>query len=262
MTDFPRSEGRLRAPGADRFAVVLVRPDTGENVGLAARGMANTGFRELRLVGPGPLDVEAYRTAVHAREILDGARWFPTLSDAIADRQLVLASTARARSDFPLVSLGEAARRVGGYPPATRVGVVFGNERTGLTGDEISLSNVRFHIPQAARQPSYNLGVAVTLTLFEIAAAGRMPEPPLAEPPLTEAEQDESARRFRDLLDGYGFLRDTNREFIEARVLDIFRRMTLNAKDRDIILAMFRRSFDAGAAPAGRPPRRPHPKRS
>jgi len=232
------------SPG--RFAVILVRPDSPENIGLAARGMANTGFTDLRLVGLERLEAPAYRTAVHADTILDRARFFGTLPEALHGLHVVAASTARIRRDFPLLGLAEASRRLAKYPAETRIGLVFGNERTGLTAGEIGTSSLRFRIPQAARQPSYNLGVAVTLTLFTI--AGRAEAPP-APPrggkdlPLTWAEQEESGRRFGEMLDGLGFMRDTNRDFITERVRDIFRRMVLTGKDRDVILAMFRRGL-------------------
>jgi len=230
-----------------RFAVVLVRPETPENIGLAARGMANTGFSDLRLVGVTGLAAAAYRTAVHAEPILDGARSAATLGEALSDRHLVLASTARARGQAGLVTLSDAVGRLSAYPPETRVALVFGNERTGLSAAELGLANIRFRISQAARQPSYNLGVAVTLTLFALASRAGEPPPPVRERPLVYREQDDAVRRFRELLDGLGFMKDTNRAFISRRVEDIFRRMTLTAKDRDIILAMFRQALARGA---------------
>ena len=241
----------------DRFAVVLVRPDSPENIGLAARGMANTGFGDLRLVGLERLEAPAWRTAIHADGILERARFFASLDEAVADRELVLGSTARVRHDFPLVPLEEAAGRAAEYPASARIGLVFGNERTGLTQEELGLANVRFHIPQAGRPPSYNLGVAVTLTLHAIAFRGGPPPALRRHPPLDHAAQAEAGRRFRDLLDGLGFMHDTNRDFIAAKVEDIFFRMALTTKDRDIILAMFRKALEG---PRERRPRRAAPR--
>src|SRR5512135_3341084 len=212
---------------ASRLAIVLVRPDSPENVRLAARGMANTGFADLRLVGPERLEPPAWRTAIHAEAIIDGAHF------------------------FPLLSFDEAFARVREYPAATRVGIVFGNERTGLTQEELGLANVRFHIPQSARQPSYNLGVAVTLTLHALAFPPGPPPALRRHPPLDHAAQAEAGRRFAALLDGLGFMHDTNRDFIVEKVQDIFFRMALTAKDRDIILALFRKGLE------GPRPRRP-----
>jgi TrmH family RNA methyltransferase len=239
-------------PEARRFAVVLVRPDSPENIGLAARGMANTGFSDLRIVGSEKLEPPAWRTAIHAESIIEGARFYPSLEEAVSDRELVLGSTARVRHDFPLVSLGEAVGRIAEYPGETRIGLVFGNERTGLTQEELGRTNVRFHIPQAARQPSYNLGVAVTLTLHAIAFSTTPPPANRRGLLLSHAEQAEAGRRFRDLLDGIGFMHETNRAFITEKVRDIFFRMALTAKDRDVILAMFRKALEGPREPRRR----------
>lgn len=227
-----------------RFAVVLVRPDSPENIGLAARGMANTGFTDLRVVGLDRLEAPAWRTAIHADAILERARFFPTLGEAVSDRELVLGSTARVRHDFPLVSLAAGVGRIDEYPAAAQVGLVFGNERTGLTQDELGLANVRFHIPQASRQPSYNLGVAVTLTLHAIAFRQGPPPALRRDLPLDHAAQAAAGRRFRDMLDSLGFMHDTNRAFIVDKIQDIFFRMALTAKDRDVILALFRKALE------------------
>jgi TrmH family RNA methyltransferase len=237
-----------------RFAVILVRPDSPENIGLAARGLANTGFSDLRLVGLDRLEAPAWRTAIHAEAVIESARFFPSLAAAVADRELVLGSTARVRREFPLVPLADAVARIAEYPEAARVGLVFGNERTGLTQQELGLANIRFHIPQAGRQPSYNLGVAVTLTLHALAFREGPPAALRRHAPLDHAAQAEAGRRFASLLDGLGFMHDTNRDFIVEKIQDIFFRMALTAKDRDIILAMFRKALE------GSRPRRPRPK--
>ncbi len=242
--------------GFDRFAVVLVRPDSPENIGLAARGMANTGFTDLRIVGLGRLEPPAWRTAIHAESIIEGTRFFPSLGEAVADRDLVMGSTARVRHDFPLVPLAAGVARIFEYPASARVGLVFGNERTGLTQDELGLANVRFHIPQASRQPSFNLGVAVTLTLHAIAFR-EGPLPPLRrDMPLDHGAQAAAGRRFSDMLESLGFMHDTNRAFIVEKVQDIFFRMALTAKDRDVILAMFRKALEGPRERTPRPGRK------
>jgi TrmH family RNA methyltransferase len=241
-------------PGTSRIAVVLVRPDSPENIGLAARGMANTGFSDLRVVGRDRFEPAVWRTAIHAESIVESARFFDALEAAVADRDLVLGSTARVRHDFPLVGLPEAVGRIREYPPETRVAVVFGNERTGLTQAELGLANIRFRMAQAARQPSYNLGVAVTLMLHAVAFGDAPPPASRRGLPLSHAEQAEAGRRFRAMLDSLGFMRPTNRAFISEKVEDIFFRMALSAKDRDVILAMFRKALEG--------PREPRPRQS
>jgi tRNA/rRNA methyltransferase len=238
-----QAQERFPAVDSRRFAVILVRPGLAENVGLAARGMANTGFSDLRIVGDPGIAAEARRTAVHASFVLDRARFFRSLPEALADLNLVLGSTARIKRGYPVVGLREALSVANGSAPGTKVGLVFGNERTGQTAEELGLTNCRFHIPQARRQPSYNLGVAVTLVLFTLACPVAPASFESGEPPLTHAEQLKAAADLKVMLDRLGFMRRTNREFITARVQDIFLRTALSAKDRDIILAMFRRAL-------------------
>src|SRR5690606_6206065 len=80
-------------------AIVLVEPQLGENIGTAARAMANFGLDDLRLVAPrdGWPSMSAVRAASGADRVVDGARVFATTEEAIADLQFVLATTARTR---------------------------------------------------------------------------------------------------------------------------------------------------------------------
>jgi TrmH family RNA methyltransferase len=223
-------------------AVVLVRPENPENIGLAARAMKNTGFSELRLAGIGRLSPRAYRTAVHAREILDRAKLFPTIEEATADLQFIAASTAKRRRIIPRLEWNEAAGRIGALPAATRVGLLFGNERTGLTGSELGRANLVFTIPQALRQPSYNLGAAVLLTLYTLFVRGREGRPaPLPEQDtiLPRRGQDETIDRILVKLSERGFIHRTNRNHVSAWARDYFGRTAMTIRDRGFLLALF-----------------------
>ncbi len=226
-----------------RFAVVLVRPEKQENIGLVARAMKNTGFSDLRIVGLKKLDEEAERTAVHAGDILGRARFYPTVAKAVQKLHLILASTARVRSKFSLLPLEEAVDLVLRYPSSTRVGLLFGNERTGLTSEELGTANFVFSIPQAIRQPSYNLASAVLLTLFEIF---RRTPTALAAPekkPLPRKDQDECIRVVLMKLRQSGFIHATNETHITRRVQDLFGRLALTDKDRKLLMAIFNKAL-------------------
>lgn len=223
-------------------AVVLVRPENPENIGLAARAMKNTGFSELRLVGVKRLSPVAFRTAVHAGEILEGAKLCPTLEEATADLHFIAASTAKRRKLTSWVQWDEAAVRITDLPPAARAGLLFGTERTGLTGDELGRANLVFTIPQAGRQPSYNLGAAVLLTLYTLftrSRTGGLASPLSRDIPLSRPEQDETIDRIIAKLDRRGFIHRTNRAHVAAWVRDYFGRTAMTARDRGFLLALF-----------------------
>ncbi|MCX6565985.1 MAG: RNA methyltransferase [Candidatus Aminicenantes bacterium] len=236
----------------DHPVVVLVRPENPENIGLAARAMKNMGFFELRIVGLRRLSPVAGKTAVHAEDILAAARLFGTLEEATADLHFVAASTAKRRKIGSWVKLNEAVARIGRLRRGTRTGLLFGNERTGLTSAELRRANLIFTIPQAERQPSYNLGAAVLLTLYAIfgeaaeAAADRRDETPLLR-----GEQDEVIDRIMAKLSARGFIHRTNKEHVGTWVHDFFGRTAMTDRDRRFLLAL----FDKGVS--GRPPDRP-----
>src|SRR5690348_7542146 len=110
--------------------VVLVEPQLGQNIGTAARAMANFGLSRLRLVKPrdGWPDIQATRAASGADHVLDGVQLYDTLQDAVADCQFVLATTARQHDQAkPVVGPEEAAREIAPRVAADEtVAVVFG----------------------------------------------------------------------------------------------------------------------------------------
>ncbi|MDA8008882.1 MAG: RNA methyltransferase, partial [Alphaproteobacteria bacterium] len=149
---------------ADDIAIVLVRPQLAENVGMAARAMANCGLSSLRLVSPrSALTGEALRRARAAAgrgggvagEILDAAGSFDSLADALADRHEVWATSARRRDFRQVVCAPEAAAaEIRAFCGAGRAcAILFGPERTGLENDEIVRAGrvIRFPLAEGAR---------------------------------------------------------------------------------------------------------------
>ncbi len=223
-----------------KFTVVLVRPENPENIGLVARNMKNTGFEKLRLVGVKRVEQKSYVTAVHARDILERARFYADLSEAISDLDIIFASTSKTRKNFPSISLKDAVDEMFKFPASTRIGLLFGSERTGLTSDELRSSNFRFIIPQATRQPSYNLASAVLLTLFHIFAFDNFQEAETTrEKPLSRKEQEECIRLILGKLEQSNFIHSTNKHHMTEMVYDLFGRLALTAKDKKLLLALF-----------------------
>jgi tRNA/rRNA methyltransferase len=151
--------------------VILVEPQLGENIGAAARAMANFGLSRLRLVKPRqswPND-KARMMAAGADRILEDAVLFDSLEAAIADCSFVLAATARAHDQAkPVVGADEAAalmapRLAGGET----VAVVFGRERNGLENDEVALADRIITLPVNPAFASLNLAQAVVIVAYE-----------------------------------------------------------------------------------------------
>ncbi len=241
--DLPFKTDAADSINRKRFAVILVRPEKQENIGQVARAMKNTGFSDLRVVGLKKFDEEAQRTAVHAEDILSSARFCSSLNKAVGRLHLVFASTARVRSKFSILPLQEAVDIMFRFPASTRVGLLFGNERTGLTSEELGAANFIFSIPQAVRQPSYNLSSAVLLTLFEIFRRSPTTPVPLEKKPLPREDQDECIRVVLMKLRQSKFIHETNETHITRRVQDLFGRLALTDKDRKLLMAIFNKAL-------------------
>jgi tRNA/rRNA methyltransferase len=225
--------------GRKRFSVVLVRPENPENIGLVARAMKNTGFSDLKLVGLDHLEPEAHKTAIHSEDILDRAHFYPNLEKAIETLHLVFASTARSRKTFSILTLEGMVETLLRFPKTTRIGLLFGNERTGLTSEELGASNFIFSIPQASRQPSYNLASAVLLTLFALFVRSSDELVALAARPIPRKAQEDCIGILLRKLEQKGFIHRTNKTHIAELVRDLFGRIALTDRDRRLLLALF-----------------------
>jgi tRNA/rRNA methyltransferase len=162
--------------------VILVEPQLGENIGAAARVMANFGLARLRLVKPrdGWPNIQAQRSASGADRILDGVALFDTVPAAIADCTLVLATTARAHDQAkPVLGPDGAAAFLAPHVAAgENVAVLFGRERYGLENDEVALADRIVTFPVNPAFASLNLAQAVALIAYEwfkLASGGALP---------------------------------------------------------------------------------------
>jgi TrmH family RNA methyltransferase len=197
----------------------------------------------LRLVGIKGIEKKSFQTAVHSEEILNRARLYADLKQATSDLDLVFAATARHRKNFPSISLKEALKEIFAFSPATKIGLLFGNERTGLTSTELRSSNFRFTIPQAERQPSYNLASAVLLTLFPIYAHHARQAETRREKPISRKEQEECIGLILDKLERRRFIHDTNKLHMTEMIYNLFGKLALSRKDKKLVLAIFSKAI-------------------
>lgn len=152
-------------------AIVLVRPQMGENIGAAARAMWNFGLDRMRIVAPrdGWPNPAAVAMSSGAGRLLDEALLCADLADALSDCTYVFATTARQRDLTKPVLSPEQAMRVAAEKIAAgeRVAVLFGPERAGLENDDVARANAIISVPVNPRYASLNLAQCVLLTAYE-----------------------------------------------------------------------------------------------
>ena len=151
--------------------VILVEPQLGENIGMAARAMGNFALTRLRIVNPrdGWPNIAAQRAAAGADQILEQAELFDTVEQAVADLTLLFATTARAHDQAkPVVGPGAAAREIVDHVAGGGgAGILFGRERYGLQNEEVALANRIITFPVNPGFASLNLAQAVLLMGYE-----------------------------------------------------------------------------------------------
>src|SRR3982074_2519020 len=234
-TDKTKSGVDLAGP-----VVILVEPQLGENIGMAARAMGNFGLTRLRIVNPrdGWPNVHARPAASGAEHILDRVELFDTVEQAVADCTLLFATTARAHDQAkpvvaPAAAAGELAAEIAS---GGQVGLLFGRERYGLQNEEVALANRIITFPVNPGFASLNLAQAVLLIgyeWFKLSTAGSLP---FAMPERSEPASQHQIQAFFDNLvrelDRVEFLRPAEkRETMLVNLRNIFTRMDPTKQD-------------------------------
>ena len=201
---------------AEGPAIILVEPQLGENIGMVARAMANFGLAELRLVNPrdGWPSEKARAAASRADHVIDGTRVFETLAEAIADRNYVLATTARPRDNFkPVMGPVEAGRELRGrHGLGQRTAILFGREKFGLFNEEVGRADAIVTFPVNPAFASLNIAQAVLLMSYEWMKSGLPSETATAfeGPKMEPAEKHQLAGmldHLEDALQARGYFR-------------------------------------------------------
>jgi tRNA/rRNA methyltransferase len=219
--------------------VVLVEPQMGENIGAAARAMANFGLSRLRLVKPvqGWPNEKARVMAAGADRVLDGAQLYDNLADAIGDCTFVLAATARNHDQAkPVIGAAEAAAEMAPRVAAgENVAVVFGRERNGLENHEVARADCILTLPVNPAFASLNLAQAVVIVGYEWfkRGAGELPfVTPQKSPPAAKQQLDAFFADLERELDKVEFFRpEEKRGTMGVNLRNIFQRMAPSQQD-------------------------------
>lgn len=181
-------------------AIVLVRPQLGENIGKAARAMLNFGLTDLRLVAPrdGWPNPAAGPAASGADVVLEQAQVFGTVAEAIADCPFAYATTVRKRGlVVPVISPEEAGREIHANRGASAI--LFGAERSGLETDEAALAGKIVTVPVNPEFRSLNLAQAVILIAYEWSKQQALAVPTESGPPEPRAPHEHLERLIQQL---------------------------------------------------------------
>jgi tRNA/rRNA methyltransferase len=217
---------------------ILVRPRDPNNIGAAARALANFGFDELRVVDPHlPIWKEA-RAAVGAQDIL-AQTCAVSLKEALANCHLVLGTTAlkTRRARQPVIRLPGISDLIKErLPHRGRLGILFGSEKTGLSTAELGHCHALLHVPTHAKQLSMNLAQAVVVTAYELSRAPTSSTSTGGELPTAE-QLDDLMTKAAAACQALGYRRGRPPEELRR----MFLRWRMLKRDAAVLQGLFRR---------------------
>jgi tRNA/rRNA methyltransferase len=206
--------------------------------------MANFGFSRLRVVNAYDVAFREARSAVGAAPLLQSAEDYSSLSDAVADCQLVVGTTSVGHRELqhPLRRLEYGARSIRRGLVHAPVALMFGSEKFGLTNEELSHCHWLMRIPTADTDLSMNLGQAVALCLYELS---RDPKAVRAAPPKTIArapagETEQITRMLLEILEKSGYVNPVIAGSTEEKVRRLVRRLDIAGRDAPVLMGMLR----------------------
>jgi tRNA/rRNA methyltransferase len=230
--------------------VVLVSPIYSGNVGSACRAMKNMGISDLAIAAPkGSWNLdEARMMALHAADVFENRKEYPTLAEAVADCGLVAGTTARqGLYRGHALTPRDWAPRLIEAAKTSRVALVFGRETDGLTNEELAVCTQIIRIPSSSDYSSLNLAQAVLICCYEIfLASGAVELPVELSPEASSAMREKMFEMWRDALLGIGFMKGDKADHMMMGLRRIFSRGKLTEKDIRILVGIARQIRWAG----------------
>ena len=226
----------------DRVRVVLVAARNPLNIGAAARAMSNFGFFRLRVVNPYRVAFREARSAAGAAALLASAEECNSVADAVADCALVVGTTAisQRRLRHPLRRLEHGARLIRKQLASSRVALLFGSEKRGLSNRDLSYCHWLLRIPTREEHSSMNLGQAVAVCLYELVREGAAVRPAEESQPATVGEMERITAMLYEALCASDYVKSGTAASTREKVRRLVRRLRMHESDAEIWVGMLR----------------------
>ena len=229
----------------NKFGFILVNPQLGENIGACARALKNFGFSNLNIVAPRDPwpNTKAKMTSVGAYDVIQKAKIYKNVSDAVKKFDLIFASTARKRDvNKKHISIINFVKLLSKHKNSN-IGIMFGPEASGLSNYDLSLSNFIIQIPTSKKLTSLNLSHAVIVICYEIYKSLNLSEFK-KEKVLTKLTSKSSIKNLikylEEMLDKKKFFKPLEKKkSMILNINNIFGRLELSDKELRILFSIF-----------------------
>lgn len=219
--------------------MVLVSARNPLNIGAAARALANFGFSDFRLVDPYDVAFREAVSAVGGAHVLQAARVFETVAEAVADCSLVVGTTAGQRRvpQQPVELLAQGMTQLRAHQG--KAALLFGSEKFGLSNQDMSFCHELIRIPTSPETPSMNLGQAVAVCLYELVREEGETNRSRFEP-ISGADAEQLTTMLHTVLDESGYTNRITAISTEQKIRRWIRRMRIGKRDGPLLLGILR----------------------
>ncbi len=227
----------------ENLSLVLVAPRNPLNIGAAARAMSNFGFTDMRLVNAYSVAFREAKSAVKAGHILENAREYPSVAEAVGDCSLVVGTTSVGERavQHPIRRLELGGRMLRNHLSTHRAALVFGSEKFGLGNEDMAHCHWLMRIPAREEHGSMNLGQAVAICLYElIRSRTALQSVPEEKHSAASAEVERVTGLMLEVLKDSGYVHARVEGSTEMKTRRLLRRMNLSAHDADVWLGMLK----------------------
>ena len=226
----------------DHLRVVLVDARNPLNIGAAARAMSNFGARRLRVVNPYEVAFREARSAMGAAKLLAKAEEYKTVADAVADCTLVVGTTAVGHRELqhPLRRLQDGARLMRKLLATSKVALLFGSEKFGLSNQDLSHCHWLMKIPTRTEHSSMNLGQAVAICMYELARPGKVARVKEKKVQTRAGEIERITTLLFEALRTSGYVQPRTAEATEGKIRRLIRRLQIEKHDAELLQGMLR----------------------
>ena len=233
----------MKTAKQENLAVVLVDTRNPLNIGAVARAMSNFGFFDLRLVSPYDLAFREAVSAVGASDLLQSAKVFSSVAEAVAGCSLVVGATGlgHRQPQHPLHRLEKAGRLLKRHLSLERVALLFGSEKFGLSNEDVSHCHWLLRIPTRREHESMNLAQAVAVCLYEFvrqpATARQLPE---RSGMAGSEELERITLLLKEILELAGYTSFDTLKTAGEKVRRLVRRLHVPAEEANVLTGMLR----------------------
>ena len=223
---------------------ILVKPQIGENIGSVARAIKNFDISKLRIVNPRCKwpNERANATSVGAKDLIDKAKIFNSVSKSVGDLDIVFASSSRIRKvNKKVISIYDLTKKIN---RKQKIGIMFGPEASGLSNNDINYADYLVKIPTSKKFSSINLSHSAIIFCFQLFHYFSKEKTNYSSKYKSALASKSEVRNFLNFiikgLDKKGFLQPNHkRQSMIRNISNIFYRLNLSEQEIRILLGIF-----------------------